>query len=99
MAKVIEWNRAAPTCSIPLELAMYCVNCNTISNSRPHQCGVCGSEAVLRVQPILDPDPEPPAAQWRILKLARCDMPGLDLSESAIYKELCSRDEAGIIAC
>ena len=27
MAKVIEWNRAAPTCSIPLELAVYCVNC------------------------------------------------------------------------
>jgi hypothetical protein len=27
MATVIEWNRAAPTCSIPLELAVYCVNC------------------------------------------------------------------------
>jgi hypothetical protein len=27
MAKVIEWNRAAPTCSIPLEQAMSGVNC------------------------------------------------------------------------
>jgi hypothetical protein len=78
---------------------VYCVNCNTISNSRPHQCAGCGSEAVLRVQPILDPDPEPPAAQRRSLKLARREMPGLDLREAAIHKELCSRDEAGIIAC
>jgi hypothetical protein len=70
MAKVIEWNRAAPTCSIPLELAVYCVNCGTISNSQPHECAVCGSHAVLRVQPILDPDPQPPAAQRRALKIA-----------------------------
>jgi hypothetical protein len=70
MAKVIEWNRAAPICSIPLELAVYCVNCNTISNSRPYECAVCGNEAGLRVQPILDPDPEPQAAQRRALKLA-----------------------------
>ena len=27
MAKVIEWNRAAATYSIPLELAVDCVNC------------------------------------------------------------------------
>ena len=67
MAKLIEWNRAAPTFSIPLELAVYCANCKTISNSRPHTCAVCGSETVLRVQPILDPDPEPPAAQRRAL--------------------------------
>jgi hypothetical protein len=58
------------TCSIPLELAVYCVNCNTISDSRPHKCAVCGSEAVLRVQPILDPDPKPAATQRRALKLA-----------------------------
>jgi hypothetical protein len=70
MGKVIEWNVPAPTCSIPLELAVYCVNCNTISNSRPHECAVCGSQAVLLVQPILDPDPDPPAAQCRALKLA-----------------------------
>jgi hypothetical protein len=70
MAKVIEWNRAVPTCSIPLELAVYCVNCNTISNSQPHKCAVCGSQAVLCVKPILDPDPEPPATQCRVLKLA-----------------------------
>jgi hypothetical protein len=60
MGKVIEWTPEPPICSIPLPLAVYCVNCNTISNSRPYRCGVCGSEAVLRVEPILNRDPEPP---------------------------------------
>jgi hypothetical protein len=68
MAKVIEWNQAAPTCSIPLKLAVYCVNCNTIPKSRPRECAICGSQAVLRV-PILGPDPEPPAAQRRLSNL------------------------------
>ena len=40
--------------------AIYCENCNTISNSRPYRCGVCGSEAVLRVEPILNREPDPP---------------------------------------
>jgi hypothetical protein len=97
MAKVIEWNRAAPACSIPLELAVYCANCNMISNSRAHKCAVCGSQAVLRVQTVLDPDP--PAAQGRTLKLAHREAPCLDLRVATIYKELRSRDEAGIIAC
>jgi hypothetical protein len=69
MAKVIEWNTEVPTSSIPLELAVYCVNCNMISNSRPHECEVCGSEAVLRVQPILDTDPEPPQLSARLSNL------------------------------
>jgi len=48
MGKVMEWTSEPPIRSIPLPLAVYCVNCNTISNSRPFRCGVCGSEAVLR---------------------------------------------------
>ena len=47
-------------CSISLHQAVYCKYCNTISNSRPYRCGVCGSEAVLRVEPILNRDPDPP---------------------------------------
>jgi hypothetical protein len=31
MGKVIEWTPEPPICSIPLPLAVYCVNCNTIS--------------------------------------------------------------------
>jgi len=60
MAKVFEMRRKPAICSIPLQQAVYCETCNTISNSRPYRCGVCGSEAVLRVEPILNRDPEPP---------------------------------------
>jgi hypothetical protein len=60
MAKVIEFPAAPMFCSIPLPLAVYCANCNTISNSERHRCGVCGSEAVLRLESILNRDPDPP---------------------------------------
>jgi hypothetical protein len=60
MPKVVEIRAEPAICSIPLHLAVYCENCNTISNSRPYRCGVCGSEAVLRVEPILNRNPEPP---------------------------------------
>jgi hypothetical protein len=62
MPKVVEIRTESAICSIPLHEAIYCENCNTISNSRPYRCGVCGSEAVLRVESILnrDPDPDPP---------------------------------------
>jgi hypothetical protein len=61
MAKIIDF-RAEPTVfSIPLRLAVYCENCITISNSRPYRCEVCGSESVLRVEPIFNRNPDPPA--------------------------------------
>jgi hypothetical protein len=60
MAKVLEIRTQPATCSIPLHQAVYCENGNTISNSRPYRCGVCDSEAVLRVGPILNRDPGPP---------------------------------------
>ena len=62
MARVFEMHPRPPIYSIPLMLAVYCENCVTISNSRPDRCGVCGSEAVLRVEPILNPTPDPPPA-------------------------------------
>jgi hypothetical protein len=61
MAKVIELHAKPVIYSIPLHQAVYCENCTTISNSRPFRCGVCGSAAVLRVEPILNRDPDPPA--------------------------------------
>jgi len=60
MPKVVEIRTETAICSIPLHQAVYCENCNTISNSRPYRCGVCGSGAVLRVEPILNRNPEPP---------------------------------------
>ena len=65
MAKVIEIHTEHLTYSIPLAHAVYCENCVTISNSRPDRCGVCGSEAELRVEPILNRTPE-------LLRLRRC---------------------------
>ena len=35
-------------------------NCNTISNSRPYRRRVCGSEAILQVESILNREPDPP---------------------------------------
>jgi hypothetical protein len=60
MPKVVEIRTETAICSIPLHQAVYCENCHTISNSRPYRCGVCGSEAVLRVEPILNREPDPP---------------------------------------
>ena len=69
MAKIIAW-QSTPTYSIPLESAILCVNCNTISNSLPHRCSVCGSQSVLRLLTILDPEPDPPAASGVLLSFA-----------------------------
>ena len=60
MPKVVEIRTEPAICSIPVRQAIYRENCNTISNSRPYRCGVCGSEAVLRVEPILNREPDPP---------------------------------------
>jgi hypothetical protein len=69
MAKAIPIHSEPLIYSIPLKLAVYCENCETISNSLPHRCGVCHSEAVLRVEPILNRDPDPPAHAAHRLKL------------------------------
>jgi len=61
MAKIFKLPVPPEICSIPLGQAVYCENCETISNSRPYRCGVCDSEAVLRVEPILNRNPESPS--------------------------------------
>jgi hypothetical protein len=63
MAKVVEMRGEPLIYSIPLTHAALCENCVTISNSRPDRCGVCGSKAVLRLEPILNRTPDPPAAR------------------------------------
>ena len=65
MAKILEW-QTQPTYSIPLEIAMLCVNCDTVSNSLPHRCSVCGSQAVVRLISLLDPEPDPPASNSKV---------------------------------
>jgi hypothetical protein len=51
--------------SIPVESAVYCENCETVSNSDRDRCGVCGSTAILSLLLLIDgpknPDPGPAA--------------------------------------
>jgi len=70
MAKAIPTHSESLIFSIPLKLAVYCENCKTISNSRPQRCGVCDTESVLRVEPILNRGPNPPAHAAHHLKLS-----------------------------
>lgn len=53
--------------SIPVEQAVYCENCETVSNSSNSRCGVCGSEAISRLALLIgrvpdDPGPGPAPA-------------------------------------
>jgi len=52
--------------SIPVERAVYCENCETVSTSAQRRCGVCGSEQIMELDPLLrhpwDPGPAPAAA-------------------------------------
>ena len=42
--------------SIPLEKAVYCENCKMVSSSARQRCGLCGSERIVRMAPLI---PEP----------------------------------------
>lgn len=48
---------------IPVEKAVYCDNCETVSTSAERRCGLCGSEQIVRLAPLipepLDPGPTP----------------------------------------
>ena len=46
--------------SIPVEQAIYCENCETVTNSHLERCGRCGSERVLRLVALIDGPPSGP---------------------------------------
>lgn len=52
--------------SIPVERAVYCENCETVSTSAQRRCGVCGSEHIMELATLVrspwDPGPAPAAA-------------------------------------
>jgi len=52
--------------SIPVGMAVFCNRCQTVSNSRPDQCGSCGSNRVLALAALIGapvgPDPGPASA-------------------------------------
>jgi hypothetical protein len=46
--------------TIPAEQAIYCENCNQVSNSNWQRCGACGSEAIFRLKTLIDGPPSGP---------------------------------------
>jgi hypothetical protein len=52
--------------SVPIERAVFCENCETVSNSKTQRCGVCGSEQIMELAPLVthpwDPGPAPAPA-------------------------------------
>lgn len=61
MAKLFQLPTEESICCIPLKYAVYCERCRTVSNSPPSQCGLCGSDQIARLEPILDNGPDSPA--------------------------------------
>lgn len=51
--------------SIPVEKAVYCENCETVSTSPGQRCGLCGSEKIVRLARFIpepwNPGPAPAA--------------------------------------
>jgi hypothetical protein len=51
---------------IPLKKAVYCQNCEMVSSSARRRCGLCGSERIVGLAPLIpgpwDPGPLPALA-------------------------------------
>jgi len=45
---------------IPINKAIYCENCENITNSVSERCGKCGSKLVLRLSTLIDHPPSGP---------------------------------------
>ena len=65
MRNVLMIRREPGLVSIPVESAVYCGNCETVSTSSGRRCGLCGSEVIVRLVPPIpgpwDPSPAPAA--------------------------------------
>ena len=65
MRNVLMIRREPGLVSIPVENAVYCENCETVSTSSGRRCGLCGSEQIVRLVPLIpgpwDPSPAPVA--------------------------------------
>jgi hypothetical protein len=45
---------------IPVEIAIYCKNCESVTNLPSRRCGKCGSELVVRLATLIDQPPNGP---------------------------------------
>ena len=74
MRNVQMIRKEAGLVSIPVEKAVYCENCQKVSNSAWRRCGLCGSEEIVELAPLFggpsDPGPAPAAAFAGIAHIA-----------------------------
>jgi hypothetical protein len=70
MAKLFELPTEQSICCIPLKHAVYCRACRTVSNSRPPVCSLCGSGKVMRLEAVLNGNPNPPSQSCRAARLS-----------------------------
>jgi len=66
MRNVLMIRREPGLVAIPVEKAVYCETCDTVSTSSGKRCGLCGSEAIVELAPLSggpwDPGPVPALA-------------------------------------
>jgi hypothetical protein len=66
MRNVLMIRKEPGLVSIPVEKAVYCESCETVSTSTQRRCGLCGSEEIVELAPLfsgpMDPSPVPVAA-------------------------------------
>lgn len=65
MGNIVRIRAEPQLVSIPMEKAVYCQDCETVSTS-VGRCGLCGSERVIELAPLVsnpwDPSPIPAVA-------------------------------------
>ena len=66
MRNVLMIRKEPGLVAIPVEKAVYCATCETISTSSTRRCGLCGSEAIVELAMLFggpwEPGPAPAMA-------------------------------------
>ena len=66
MRNVLMIRKEPGLVSIPVEKAVYCESCETVSTSTQERCGLCGSEEIVELALLfsgpMDPGPVPATA-------------------------------------
>jgi len=78
MCQVRRFRSEQGLVSIPVDEAIYCRHCKTVSNSLPERCGKCGSELVLHLATLVNRPPagpdSGPAAQGGIVQVLHLEL-------------------------
>jgi hypothetical protein len=60
MCQIKRFRSEPSLVSIPVDKAIYCRHCKTVSNSLRERCGKCGSAFVLHLATLIDQPPSGP---------------------------------------